>query len=98
MEGTQTTPGELLAAEAGAIVDRSPEDLGEVGNDVVALEHGISRGTGSTLQIRKKSIERLLTRKVVNGTVSSCSTSKLSMIRQRRQWLWSPCGVDSSPS
>ena len=35
--------GELLAAEAGAIVDRSPEDLREVGNYVVALEHGISR-------------------------------------------------------
>src|SRR3954466_8531701 len=27
IEGTQATLGELLAAEAGAIVDRSPEDL-----------------------------------------------------------------------
>jgi Fic family protein len=43
IEGTQATLGELLAAEAGAIVDRSPEDLREVGNYVVALEHGISR-------------------------------------------------------
>lgn len=43
MEGTQATLGELLAAEAGASVDRSPEDLHEVGNYVVALEHGISR-------------------------------------------------------
>src|ERR1700756_3080623 len=42
IEGTQATLGELLAAEAGAIVDRSPEDLGEVGNYVVAPEHGIS--------------------------------------------------------
>src|SRR6516165_358909 len=41
--GTQATLGELLAAEAGAAVDRSPEDLREVGNYVVALEHGISR-------------------------------------------------------
>src|SRR5215475_4871553 len=43
IEGTQATLGELLAAEAGVIVDRSPEDLREVGNYVVALEHGISR-------------------------------------------------------
>jgi Fic family protein len=43
IEGTQATLGELLAAEAGAIVDRSPDDLREVGNYVVALEHGISR-------------------------------------------------------
>jgi Fic family protein len=42
IEGTQATLGELLAAEAGAVVDRSPEDLREVGNYVAALEHGIS--------------------------------------------------------
>src|ERR1700719_1411541 len=43
IEGTQATLGELLAAEAGAVVERSPEDLHEVGDYVVALEHGISR-------------------------------------------------------
>ena len=43
IEGTQATLGELLAAEAGATVDRSPEDLREVGNYVIALEHGIAR-------------------------------------------------------
>src|SRR3982074_1209784 len=43
IEGTQATLGELLAAEAGATVDRSPDDLREVGNYVVALEHSISR-------------------------------------------------------
>ena len=41
IEGTQATLGELLAAEAGAAVARSPEDLREVGNYVAALEHGI---------------------------------------------------------
>jgi hypothetical protein len=46
----------------------------------------------------RKSLEPSLTIKVVNTTISSCSTSKSSMIRQRRRWLWSPCGVDSSPS
>jgi Fic family protein len=43
IEGTQATLGELLAAEAGIVVERSPDDLREVGNYVVALEHGISR-------------------------------------------------------
>jgi Fic family protein len=40
IEGTQATLGELLAVEAGAVVERSPDDLREVGNYVVALEHG----------------------------------------------------------
>jgi cell filamentation protein, protein adenylyltransferase len=40
IEGTQATLGELLVAEAGAAVERSPADLREVGNYVTAL--GIS--------------------------------------------------------
>jgi Fic family protein len=43
IEGTQATLGELLAAEAGAVVDRSPEDLREVRNYIVALEHGMAQ-------------------------------------------------------
>jgi Fic family protein len=43
IEGTQATLGELLAVEAGAAVERSPDDLREVGNYVAALEHGIRR-------------------------------------------------------
>ncbi len=42
IEGTQATLGELLAAEAGAAVERSPDDLREVGNYVTSLEQGIS--------------------------------------------------------
>jgi Fic family protein len=41
IEGTQATLGELLAVEAGAAVERSPDDLREVGNYVAALERGI---------------------------------------------------------
>src|SRR5216684_1572376 len=52
IEGTQATLGELLAAEAGAIVERSPEDLREVGNYVVALEHGIRRLKTLPLSLR----------------------------------------------
>jgi Fic family protein len=43
IEGTQATLGELLAAEAGGAVDRSPADLREVGNYVAALEQGVAR-------------------------------------------------------
>src|SRR5438093_13065263 len=43
IEGTQATLGELLAAEAGAAVARSPADLREAANYVVALGHGAGR-------------------------------------------------------
>lgn len=52
IEGTQATLGELLAAEAGAAVDRSPDDLREVGNYVVALEQGVKRLRDLPLSLR----------------------------------------------
>ena len=52
IEGTQATLGELLATDAGARVNRSPEDLREVANYVVALEHGIARLTSLPLSLR----------------------------------------------
>ncbi|MFC2077847.1 Fic family protein [Candidatus Bipolaricaulota bacterium] len=52
IEGTHATLGELLAAEAGAVVDRSPDDLREVANYVVALEHAMGRLPGEHLSVR----------------------------------------------
>ena len=52
IEGTQATLGELLAAEAGAAVERSPADLREVANYVVALEYGVERLAGLPLSLR----------------------------------------------
>ena len=52
IEGTQATLGELLAANAGAAVNRSPEDLREVANYVVALEHGMARLKSLPLSLR----------------------------------------------
>ncbi len=52
IEGTQATLGELLAAEAGAAVNRSPDDLREVGNYVAALEHGLQRLPELPLSLR----------------------------------------------
>jgi Fic family protein len=63
IEGTQSTLGELLAAEAGAAVERSPEDLREVGNYVVALEYGIERLKTLPLSLRfvRQIHEKLMT-------------------------------------
>lgn len=43
IEGTQATLGEVLANEAGAHVDRNPDDLAEVRNYIAALDYGIKR-------------------------------------------------------
>jgi len=76
IEGTQATLGELLAAEAGAAVDRSPEDLREVGNYVVALEHGISRLKNLPLCVRftRELHEKLMTG--VKGTMPRQAVSE----------------------
>ena len=52
IEGTRATLGELLAAEAGASVERSPEDLREVANYVKALEQGVKRLNTLPLSLR----------------------------------------------
>jgi len=52
IEGTQATLGDLLAVEAGAHVERSPDDLREVGNYVAALEHGLKRLPELPLSLR----------------------------------------------
>lgn len=52
IEGTQATLGELLAAEAGAAVERSPADLREVANYVMALEYGVGRLKKLPLSLR----------------------------------------------
>jgi Fic family protein len=63
IEGTQATLGELLAAEAGIAVERSPDDLREVGNYVAALEHGIARLKKLPICVRliKELHEKLMT-------------------------------------
>jgi Fic family protein len=63
IEGTQATLGELLAAEAGVAMERSPDDLREVGNYVVALEHGMARLKKLPICVRliKELHEKLMT-------------------------------------
>lgn len=71
IEGTQATLGELLAAEAGASVNRSPEDLREVANYVAALEYGAKRLRKLPLSLRlaKELHARLM--KGVRGEVAT---------------------------
>lgn len=52
IEGTRATLGELLAAEAGVPVERSPDDLREVANYVKALEQGVKRLNTLPLSLR----------------------------------------------
>lgn len=52
IEGTQATLGEILAAEAGAAVERDAADLHEVARYVAALEHGIERLRTLPLSLR----------------------------------------------
>jgi Fic family protein len=85
IEGTQATLGELLAAEAGAIVNRSPEDLQEVGNYVVALEHGISRLKKLPLCVR---LTRELHKKLMTGVRGH--QAEPGRFRNIQNWIGKP--------
>jgi Fic family protein len=85
IEGTQATLGELLAAEAGAVVERSPEDLREVGNYVVALEHGIVRLRKLPLSVR---LIRELHEKLMEGVRGQHATPGL--FRKTQNWIGRP--------
>lgn len=85
IEGTQATLGELLAAEAGAAVSRSPEELREVGNYVVALEHGIARLQELPLCVR---LVRELHEKLMEGARGQHATPGL--FRTTQNWIGKP--------
>ena len=84
IEGTQATLGELLAAEAGAVVDRSPDDLREVANYVVALEHGIARLKKLPLSLR---LIRELHEKLMAGVRGGHATP--GEFRRSQNWIGS---------
>ena len=85
IEGTQSTLGELLAAEAGAAVARSPEDLREVGNYVAALEHGIARLKTLPLSVR---LVRELHEKLMTGVRGDHATP--GELRRSQNWIGPP--------
>lgn len=82
IEGTQATLGELLAAEAGAAVERSPADLREVANYVVALEYGIERLGRLPLSLR---LARELHEKLMRGVRGDAATP--GEFRRSQNWI-----------
>ena len=92
IEGTQATLGELLAAEAGAAVDRSPADLREVGNYVTALEYGLERLDTLPLSLRlvREMHERLM--RGVRGDVATPGE-----LQRTQNWIGPPgCTLDNA--
>jgi Fic family protein len=85
IEGTQATLGELLAAEAGAVVARSPEDLREVGNYVIALEHGIARLGKIPISVR---LIRELHEKLMTGVRGQQAAP--GEFRKTQNWIGKP--------
>jgi len=85
IEGTQATLGELLAAEAGATVDRSPDDLREVGNYVRALEHGIERLQSLPMSLR---LVRELHEQLMTGVRGGHATP--GEFRRTQNWIGRP--------
>lgn len=82
IEGTQATLGELLAAEAGAVVERSPADLREVGNYVVALEYGVERLGELPLSLR---LVRELHERLMRGVRGDVATP--GEFRRSQNWI-----------
>jgi Fic family protein len=93
IEGTQATLGEILAAEAGATVDRSPEDLREVGNYVIALEHGIARLKDLPLCVR---IIRELHQQLMTGVRGE--QAKPGRFRTIQNWIGKPGSTPATAS
>lgn len=85
IEGTQATLGELLAAEAGVAIERSPDDLREVANYVVALEYGIRRLKTLPLSLR---LIRELHEKLMKGVRGAHATP--GEFRRSQNWIGSP--------
>ena len=85
IEGTQATLGELLAAEAGALVERSPSDLREVGNYVTALEYGLERLSTLPLSLR---MVRELHERLMRGVRGDVATP--GEFRRSQNWIGPP--------
>ena len=85
IEGTQATLGELLAAEAGAAVERSPDDLREVGNYVIALEYSLERLETLPVSLR---LVRELHEHLMRGVRGDVSTP--GEFRRSQNWIGPP--------
>ncbi|MHC4885444.1 MAG: Fic family protein [Planctomycetota bacterium] len=85
IEGTQATLGELLAAEAGVEVERSPEEMREVANYVAAMEHGMQQLQKVPLSLR---LVRSIHEKLMQGARGGHATP--GEFRRSQNWIGPP--------
>ncbi len=85
IEGTQATLAELLAAEAGTAVERSPDDLREVGNYVTALEYSLERLETLPVSLR---LVRELHEHLMRGVRGDVATP--GEFRRSQNWIGPP--------
>jgi Fic family protein len=92
IEGTQTTLGQMLAADSGAIVKQNPDDLQEVQNYIKALDYGIKRLQELPLSLRLiKEIHEVL----MQGARGSHATP--GEFRHTQNWIGLPgCTVHTA--
>ncbi|MFP3020450.1 MAG: Fic family protein [Wolbachia sp.] len=92
IEGTQATLGEILAQEAGANVDRNPDDLQEVRNYISALDYGLKRLQSFPLSLQ---LVKEIHGKLMQGVRGSRATP--GEFRRVQNWIGSPgCTIDTA--
>ena len=85
IEGTQATLGEILADQAGAHVKRTPDELQEVQNYIIALDYGIKRLNNFPLSLRViKEIHEIL----MQGVRGAHATP--GEFRRSQNWIGRP--------
>ncbi len=86
IEGTHATLGEILISEAGGAVNRSPDDMREVGNYVGALEYGLRRLKQLPLSLR---LVRELHEQLMKGLPGE-SHATPGQFRKTQNWIGPP--------
>ncbi|MEE8587124.1 MAG: Fic family protein [Acidobacteriota bacterium] len=82
IEGTLSTLDDIMASEAGAPVERDPEDLREVANYVTAMEHGLQRLETLPLSLR---LVRELHERLMEGVRGQAATP--GEFRRSQNWI-----------
>lgn len=85
IEGTQSTLDDVMASEAGAHVERDPEDLREVANYVAAMEYGLQRLETLPLSLR---LVRELHERLMKGVRGDTATP--GEFRRSQNWIGPP--------
>lgn len=85
IEGTQSTLGEILAANAGVQVKQNPNDLQEVQNYILALDYGLNRLQELPLSLR---LINEIHEKLMQGVRGAHATP--GEFRRTQNWIGTP--------